>query len=431
MSARELVIWSMALGAIGAVVLVALADVFVVRSAGAIQGATFHFSAFLFALLLSGVPKALDTELSRAWLQPAQVLIGPLCVALGDWWIRGWFGAHQRDRLMANALRGYALLAPIAGLLILALPYGQQLPAAAAICLLNSGLVLWLAVRGWLLGDRLALGIAAGCALMLPAMGGLYAIALGVPGVGAGLQAASALSAVLAVWVIGAMLWRRNRLEHRAAGLTPMSQDIDPVTKLLSGRALVQVLINALKRRRRTRRDGAILAVMVFNIESIQSTAGTSGLNEMLIHLAHRLGQQVGVVNTVGRYYDRCFVVLVETIHSMAWLRTMGLRVASGMRRPIEVRTPNGERVQVRPDIGVGVVHLSRSATEVEEVLHDAQSMAEAARGMQSRAAILDPASGDVTPVELASLGPRPRRQRRAMPHVESARSTTSGSTTS
>ena len=54
------------------------------------------------------------------------------------------------------------------------------------------------------------------------------------------------------------------------------------------------------------------------------------------------------------------------------------------------------------------MVHLTRDHADVEDILHDAQRMAEAARGMRSRAAILDPATGDVVPVEQAKLGGRP-----------------------
>jgi hypothetical protein len=65
-----------------------------------------------------------------------------------------------------------------------------------------------------------------------------------------------------------------------------------------------------------------VLAIMVFDTERVLAQAGSSGLNEMFIHLATRIQRQVGVVNPVGRYYDRCFITLVETIHSPAWLRT-------------------------------------------------------------------------------------------------------------
>ena len=120
-----------------------------------------------------------------------------------------------------------------------------------------------------------------------------------------------------------------------------------------------------------------------------------------------RIQRQVGVVNLVGRYYDRCFVSLVETIESQAWLRTIGLRVASSLRRPMELTSPSGHRVEVRADVGVGVVHLLPGPAAVEDVLDDAQRMAEAARAMRSRAAIRDPATGRAVPVEQADLGGR------------------------
>jgi hypothetical protein len=71
------------------------------------------------------------------------------------------------------------------------------------------------------------------------------------------------------------------------------------------------------------------------------------------------------------------------------------------------VMTATGERIEIKADIGVGVVHLSRSASAVEDILHEAQRMARAGRGMRSRAAILDPATGRIIPVEQADLGPR------------------------
>jgi len=115
----------------------------------------------------------------------------------------------------------------------------------------------------------------------------------------------------------------------------------------------------------------------------------------------------VGVVNPVCRYYDRCFVSLVESIQSPGWLRTLGLRVAASLRRPMHVTTASGERIEIKADVGVGVVHLARGTSAVEDILHEAQRMAQAARGMRSRAAILDPATGRIIPVEQADLGPR------------------------
>jgi GGDEF domain-containing protein len=418
MSALELMIWSMAAGVIAAVVVVGIIDLAVVRTAGAAQGLVYHLTALLFVILLSGIPQAVQPQTSLHVLHTAQVLIGPLCSSLGNYWIRGWLAAHQRDRTMAWTLGVSAAVTPLAGLLCFTLPFSQQLPAAALICLVNSGLVLWLGVRGFLLGDRLALGIAAACVLMLPAIAGLYAMAMGVPGIGAGMQGLLALSAAGCTAVIGLMLWQRNRHERHARSEDPVTSRFDPITKLYSSLSLVQKLIKAQRRRKRTRRDGAVLAVMIFDTEPLLAQHGPGGLNEIYIHIAHRIQRQVGVVNPVGRYYDRCFVSLVETIHSPAWLRTLGLRVASSLRRPMEITSRDGHKVDVRADIGVGVVHLTRQPADVEDLLHDAQRMAVAARDMRSRAAILDSGSGEVVPVEQASLGPRRHGHPNLVPHA-------------
>jgi hypothetical protein len=61
----------------------------------------------------------------------------------------------------------------------------------------------------------------------------------------------------------------------------------------------------------------------------------------------------------------------------------------------------------VQADIGVGVVRLAPGWVELEDVLDDAQRLARAARAMRSRAAMRDPPTAAVVPVEQASL---PRR---------------------
>ena len=418
MTAHELAIWSMALGAVAAVALARLADLIVRPSLSQLQGLAYHGTVFLLVLILSGVAAQLWPRVESRLLQFAQVLAGPVCVGLSNFWIRGWLNAAQRDRVMACALRASAVLLPLAGLACLALPEQQQIPAAGAIALLGGTLTLWLTVRAWLMGDRLAPVMATGCLLTLPAIGGMYAIAMHLPGIGVPLHAAFALCAALCNALTGFVLWRRDRHEWRARREGVMPSQLDPVTKLYSGISLVRKLVNAQRRRGRTRRDGAVLAILVFDVDRIAALAGTAGVNEMFICIASRIQRQVGVINPVGRYYDRCFVSLVETIQSPPWLRTLGLRVATSLRRPIEVTGPSGERIELKADVGVGVVHLSRGPAAVEDILHDAQRIAEAARGMRSRAAMLDPATGEVVPVEHANLGPRRHGHAHLVPHA-------------
>lgn len=416
MNAQELAVWSMALGAVAAVALARLADSLVRPSLAQAQGIAYHCTVFLLVLVLSGVATELWPLLDGRRLHNAQVLAGPVCVGLSNFWIRGWLNAVQRDRIMSGVLRASALVLPVAGLAFLALPHAQQVPAAAAASLLGNTLTLWLTVRAWLLGDRLAPVMAAGCLLTLPAIAGMYAIAMSLP-IGLPLHALLASCAALSNGLTGFVLWRRDRHEWRTREEGQPSQ-FDPVTKLYSGISLVKRLVKAQRRRRRTRREGAVLAIMVFDVERIAAQAGIAGVNEVFICIAARIQRQVGVVNPVGRYYDRCFVSLVETIHSPDWLRTLGLRVASSLRRPMEVAGKSGERIKITADIGVGVVHLSRAHADVEDILHDAQRMAEAARAMRSRAAILDPSTGEVVPVEQANLGPRRHGNARLVPHA-------------
>lgn len=415
MSAQELIIWSMALGAIAATALARFADLLARPSLSQVQGVAYHLVVLVFVLVECGVAEQATVPNPRL-VQPAQVLAGPVCVGLSNFWIRGWLNAAQRDRIMSGMLSASALLLPVIGLACLALPQEQQLPAAAAASLAGASLTLWLTTRAWLLGDPLAPVMAVGCALTLPAIAGLYGVAMNLP-LGEGAQAVLALCAALCNGFTGFALWERDRHEWRSRHKDGASSQLDPVTKLYSGIALVQKLVKAQRRRRHSRREGAVLAVIVFDVDRIARQVGSAGVNELFIALGTRIQRQVGVVNPVGRYWDRCFVSLVETIHSPAWLRTLGLRVATSLRRPVTVSGVGG-RYELQPDVGVGVVHIASAEDAVEDILHDAQRLAEAARGMRSRAAILDPHSGEVVPVEEANLGPRRHGHPGLVPHA-------------
>lgn len=417
MSRLELIIWSMALGAIAAVALARAADLLVRPSRSQLRAVAYHGTVFLLVLILSGVLQQAGVPAGRP-LHVAQVLAGPVCGGLANFWVRGWLNAHQRDRIMFQVLQASAWAVPLAGAACLALPLEQQLLAAAGVSLLGSTTTLWLTVRAWVMGDRLAAAMAAANLLLLLALAGLYALSLSPGAVGIGWQAVAAACVAIGNGIAGYVLWRRERHEWKTRQADGRLAQFDPVTRLHSGVALVRKLIHAQRRRRRTRRDGAVLAIMVFDLDKVAAQAGSAAVNEMLIAIASRIQRQVGVVNPVGRYWERCFVSLVETIHSPAWMRTLGLRVSTSLRRPIEVTGLDGRRIQVRADVGVGVVHLSARQAPVEDILHDAQRMAEAAREMPSRAATMDLFTGEVVPVEEANLGPRRHGHASLVPHA-------------
>jgi GGDEF domain-containing protein len=407
MEPSELALWSAASGAIALVVAVGLFDWLMVRHVAALHGTLYNAAALAFVLIESGIAGALLPKEWSGGIRVARILVGPGCVLLGDLFVRAWFGARHRDRLMDVALLASGTLVPVlsvAGLFLL--PRGQQLPAAAALVILNTVVVTWMSVRAWLLGDSLALGIAIGSGFMIGSVSGLYAIAMGLP-VPVPWQALIATGSALCVAVTGYALYQRNQHARRVRNAQEVHSEYDPVTKLPAGLPLVRRLLRAQQRRKLTRRDGAVLAVLVFEPERIKLMAGVSGLNETYVHVAQRVQHQVGLVNPVGRYWERCFVAVIESIRSPAALRTMGLRVASNLRKPMQVTAHDGSTVEVRLDVGVGVLLLTREHEHVEDLLHEAQQLAEAARALASRAATIDPVTGEVVAVEHAQLGPR------------------------
>jgi GGDEF domain-containing protein len=406
MTAVEIIIWSLALGAIGAVALGRVVDLAAHPAMSAVHSSAFHLAVFALVAVLSGLLDVLEPFSDPEVLEAAQVMAGPLCVGLSAFWVGGWLNARHRERLMAGSLRLAALVTPLAALACFALPSTQRLPVAGGLSLIAASLTLWAIWRASLMGDRLAPAMAFGCLLTLPAIAGMYATAMQVPGVTPAWQAVFALCAALSNGMTGYVLWRRDQHDWQARH-EDSSSDFDPVTRLHTGITLGQRLVKAQLRRRRMKRDGAVLAVMVFNVDRIHAQAGPRGVNDMFIGLAGRIQRQVGVVNPVGRYYDRCFVCLVESIDAPVWLRTLGLRVACSLRRPMEVGSSDGQRLEIHPDIGVGIVHLTPQEAHLDDVLHDAERMAEAARGMPSRTAMLDPGTGDVVPVEQAQLAVR------------------------
>lgn len=424
----DMMLWSAAAGALGLVVLLALADTFYSRTRAASQTLAYLALCWAVVMLLSGLPSAVWPG-AREALATAQILVGPLCAAMGSYGASQWLSAHQRDHLMKVCLLAMTLVCLAGGPLCLLLAPEWRLPVSGALAIANLSVVLWLSVRATQLGDRMAWGLALGCLLTLPAQIGLYGLALNASRPPLLLQAGVALAALLSVVITAAMLWLRNRQTRQM-----MQGDVsrrDPITQLYNGVAMVQKIIRAQSRRLRTRRDGALMAVLLFEPERLLPQIGQAGLNDLYIQLARRMQRHTGAVNPAGRYYDRCFVVLLETMHSPRWIRTLGLRVASSLRRPMDVQSLAGRRLRITPDIAVGIVHLSAAGKDVDQLLHEAQSVAEAARAMRSRAALLDPESHTAVPVEHAELGSSWRALRNAVPptpsrpkHPKAAKST-------
>ena len=125
MSALTLMVWSMALGAIAAVVVARIFDLLARPSAAQLRSLAYHLSVFLLVLVESGVLRQAASP-GPERLRVLQVLAGPVCVGLSSFWIHAWLAAGERDRLMAAVLRLVAFALPLLGIAALALPPEQQ-----------------------------------------------------------------------------------------------------------------------------------------------------------------------------------------------------------------------------------------------------------------------------------------------------------------
>ncbi len=415
MNAAETILWSAAAGSMGLMVLLAAAEAGYTRSRASVQSLVYLGMFWLFFTLLCGLPAIMLPAASAPWLHVAQVLIGPLRSGMGTYGGRRWLASAKRDRLTDISFRSTAWLCLAGGPLCLLLPASLQLPASATLTVLSVCVTLWLTMRAARHGDRLAWGLALACVLTLPLQIGLYWRALAIGPLSLPLQAGVALLGLVSMSLIAGLLWLRN---HQSRQIRRHSRSRrDPVTHLYSSVVMVQKIIRAQRRLARTRRDGALMAVQLFNPDKLLAQVGHHGLNDIYSQLARRMQRHTGVVNPAGRYYDRCFVVLIETLHSPRWIRTLGLRVASSLRKPLEVTALNGERIKLSADIGVGLVHLSGAGKDVDQLLHEVQDMAAAARAMRSRAALLDEISHLAVPVENAELGASWHAMRTARSH--------------
>ncbi|HYW56334.1 MAG TPA: hypothetical protein VE934_05210 [Polaromonas sp.] len=427
MNAAEIIIWSAAVGSMGLVVVLAAAEALYSRSLASVQSLIYLGMYWLFFALMCGLPSVLLPAASAPWIYIAQVLIGPLRSAMGFYGGKHWLASSRRDRLTDISFRGTTWLCVIGGPLCLLLPTGLQLQASAALTIFSVCVMLWLTARAAQHGDRMAWGLTIASVLTLPLQIGLYWLILDYGTLSAPLQAGVALMGLLSISLIAGLLWLRNH--HSRQILRNPHTRRDPVTHLYGGVAMVQKIVRAQRRLTRTRRDGALMAVQLFEPERLLAQVGHYGLNDIYSQLAKRMLRHTGVVNPAGRYYDRCFIVLIETLHSPRWIRTLGLRVASSLRKPLEVTSLSGERIKINADIGVGLVHLSGAGKDVDQLLHEVQAVAVASRSMRSRAALLDEITRQAIAVEHAELGaswhamhtarthpPRalePRRQRR------------------
>lgn len=122
MTTVDIIIWSLALGAIGVVPLGRLVDLAIHPCISTAHSTASQLAVFALVAVLSGLAGVLDPDPDPEALEAAQVIAGPLWVGLSAFWLGRWLQASQRERLMARALRLAALVTLLSALACFALP---------------------------------------------------------------------------------------------------------------------------------------------------------------------------------------------------------------------------------------------------------------------------------------------------------------------
>lgn len=98
---------------------------------------------------------------------------------------------------------------------------------------------------------------------------------------------------------------------------------------------MVKRVDQTIARARRNRKETAIICVEIFNANQLRQELGINALEQVIFTIAARLRRSVGSSTEVGRYDDNSFVVIVESVKQPSLLRSLGLRVAAAVRRPV------------------------------------------------------------------------------------------------
>lgn len=376
MNLAENLIWTAHAGAYGMLILCCMVIAVRHRTASAAQHVIWAGSCGLGILTLNGLLMVLAPDITPADFHILRVLSGPSCVALSALSIRDWLGARQRNRVIDLSVMGITPTCILASVGCLWLPEPYTLLAAGVVAILGilaiCGLCLWAA----LLGDRLAWLAALGAFVFAWVVAGHYGLALGyLYGLKAHMLVAAA-SAVIALFM-SILVWTRSRKKSDALRNTQSSTS-DPMTGLDNGITIIKKIIAAQKRLQLRGAKGEVLAVMVFNFEALVRHIGPGGAQELLVRLGARVSREIGLINPVGRYYDRCYIVLLETAVSSEETDRQIALLTEKLSHPMDIMGIHGEDHAIVLNVGVGRASLTHQV-DVANVLDRAQRSARTA----------------------------------------------------
>jgi GGDEF domain-containing protein len=420
MTLAEIALWSACLGIFVLCFVVAAAQALVSRSVIGMQLAVFVVALGMYVASSVGLLTAFPLGLSAPVLQNIVLLSGVITSGIATLGLRQFLRANQHDPVVQISLLVAAGVCGLSALAVFWPHYPQALNWVMAVELVCSVLALVLALRAHWQGDRFARPMAWACVALVLAVLGINAMAVHAIDGNLVLQAVAATGIVSSLVGSGMAIWRRNTEYQRMRRALSLHQEKDLLTQLWTGNALVQRVEKTIARARRTRSETAIVCVQIFNAAQLRQDLGDNAVEQLLYNFAVRVRHNAGSSTELGRYDANSFVVIVENVKQPSALRTMGLRLAAGSRRPFVINPRSTAPSDFKADVGIGITRLAAGRDTrslgadvqsgqdglgtAQAAMFDASELAKAGQKMPSRVAILDAYSRKALEIEQADL---------------------------
>ncbi|MDB5751604.1 MAG: putative rane protein [Ramlibacter sp.] len=314
-------------------------------------------------------------------------------------------GLLRGRALASRAFTGMLALASLVIAVGWALAPAQALALSSLVAFGIGLLMLVIALRRALRGDRLAWVTVSGVSLMLVALGGLSTIALDRTS-GWPVHAVSAIAGMAYLAVMASALWGRYSYLLELSEVMRHGPSYDPVTRMRSHSETGQMVGDMFFRHEGGERPIGVIAICIANLYALENLHGRAAFNHALFIYAGRLRRCVPQVVEMGRLGDDGFLLMVRNAGEMQQLVQLARTVRQRLARPVALSTSRDvaglERAGTAwvAEVGIGVLGTS-TGVRPSQAISTARAMARTAWSYGSRLAFFDQQLGRIAELPL------------------------------
>jgi GGDEF domain-containing protein len=372
------------MGALLLLMMVAAMDVVRLGNIAAWRGLSFVVLTGMSSIVMSGLPEYLLGITDERLLLPVKVTMGPLSGALTLSYLGIWFGQGFEDRFLRRLIAYGSFMTLLAavgmGWWSCTSPSTSarlMLGISAGINIISAVITGVAAVRGSMLGDRLARWLLLASLFLTVLVVGLYSKGMKIDA-DPWVWGITAVCTVGYFLVVTSLTLFRNQSLKRLTRLALGNHLMDEITGLPIGSMLLSKADDVLWRSYRMESESAVIALWLNNLYALNDDAGHYIEHEIRSRLTATLRRAVGFRNVVGLMQARCFVVVISAVQDRAEVEKRAQRLLASISKPMKVGELVGEPHDFTAQVGVGIVYVPASDhTEPMLAMDKAQKLAQ------------------------------------------------------